>query len=119
MAIVAPATLLAGTGAGLVIQHAWAGSTSDNSPPTMHIDLSLYNLRALPFLQNADSVLIDLARLPDSGEAELVQPEFLDEMALPIADDGSASTTLPPLALHEGLVLSIGSAARGRVRKSS
>ncbi len=80
------------------------------SPPAVDIILALYNLRALPFLQAANSVLVGLRGIPDSGEAELAEPQFLGNIVLHIGSDGSAHVTLPSLAIHHGLVLSIGNA---------
>jgi hypothetical protein len=48
-----------------------------------------------------------VGQLPDSGEAELPEPVALGEVVVPIADDGSASLTVPGLGLHEGRVLQI------------
>jgi hypothetical protein len=48
-----------------------------------------------------------VGQLPDSGEAELPEPVALGEVVVPIADDGSASLTVPGVGLHEGRVLQI------------
>jgi hypothetical protein len=81
-----------------------------NSPPAVDVDLTLCNLRALPSLQDADCVRLSLEGLPNSGEAELTEPLPLGDTVLSIDNDGSASTTLPPLNLHEAMLVSISSA---------
>jgi len=81
-----------------------------SSPPVVAVDVGLYNLRSLPFLQTAESVAVSLSRIPDTGEAELTEPLPAGELIVPIGDDGSAGVLIPAINLHEAMVLSISAA---------
>jgi hypothetical protein len=80
---------------------------SAGAPPNQILEVVLENLGALPFLASADALLASLFRIPNSGEQELAAPQLLAQTTLPIAKDGSAVWTLPPLNLHEGFQLTI------------
>jgi hypothetical protein len=117
--------VLSGTTDRRVVSIASAGSAADdraqvllgyfkstNPPPNQVLEVELQNLRALPFLATADSIVVDLSLIPNSGEQELSAPQFLAQKTVPIESDGSAMLTLPPLNLHEGFWLTVRNADR-------
>jgi hypothetical protein len=80
---------------------------SPGAAPNVTIQVELGHLFALPFLAFADEMLVRLALIPDSGEAELSAPLVVGEQVVPIDKKGTALMTLPALSLHESSVLFI------------